>query len=117
MPPHFDVEGRRQTREGRSNRALTDDALLRIYLDRKADSFVARFRHIATELREAVGAVGAQVDQIGETIDRNIGQPLGIGQGLWRIKKRSFVMQQQLHPAELKLFDTSARASGQISGP
>jgi hypothetical protein len=37
---------------------------------------------------------------------------LGIGQGLWRIKSRSFVVQHQMHPAELELFDTSARASG-----
>ena len=37
---------------------------------------------------------------------------LGTGQGLWRIKDRSFVVQHQLHPAELELFDTSARASG-----
>lgn len=37
---------------------------------------------------------------------------LGTGQGLWRIKNRSFVVQHQLHPAELELFDTSARASG-----
>lgn len=29
---------------------------------------------------------------------------LGTGQGLWRIKHRSFVC--QLHPAELELFDT-----------
>ncbi|MFI2478765.1 hypothetical protein [Nocardia xishanensis] len=76
MPPHFDDEGRRQTRQGRSTRALTDDELLRIYLDREAGSFAARFRHTAAELREAVGAVGTQVDQIGEAIDRNIGQPL-----------------------------------------
>jgi hypothetical protein len=39
---------------------------------------------------------------------------LGVGQGLWRIKERSFVVQQQLHPAELELFDTSARASGNL---
>ncbi|MEU4460650.1 hypothetical protein AB0F85_25160 [Nocardia fluminea] len=76
MPPHFDDEGRRQTRQGRSTWALTDDELLRIYLDREAGSFAARFRHTAAELREAVGAVGAQVDQIGEAIDRNINQPL-----------------------------------------
>jgi hypothetical protein len=37
---------------------------------------------------------------------------LGTGQGLWRIKSRSFVVQHQMHPAELELFDTSARASG-----
>jgi len=34
---------------------------------------------------------------------------LGVGQGLWRIKERSFVCQHQLHPAELALFDTSSR--------
>lgn len=37
---------------------------------------------------------------------------LGVGQGLWRIKARSFVTQHQLHPAELALFDTSSRAAG-----
>lgn len=34
---------------------------------------------------------------------------LGVGQGLWRIKNRSFVIQHQLHPGELELFDTSSR--------
>ncbi len=34
---------------------------------------------------------------------------LGVGQGLWRIKDRSFVCQHQLHPAELELFDTTGR--------
>lgn len=34
---------------------------------------------------------------------------LGVGQGLWRIKDRSFVVQHQLHPAELTAFDTTSR--------
>lgn len=34
---------------------------------------------------------------------------LGVGQGLWRIKDRSFVCQHQLHPEELALFDTTTR--------
>ncbi|MDR1426420.1 MAG: ATP-binding protein, partial [Bifidobacteriaceae bacterium] len=34
---------------------------------------------------------------------------LSTGQGLWRIKDRSFVVQHQLHPAELALFDTTQR--------
>ena len=38
---------------------------------------------------------------------------LGVGQGLWRIRDRSFVCQHQLHPAEATLFDTSARAAAQ----
>lgn len=37
---------------------------------------------------------------------------LGTGQGLWRIKDRSFVVQHQLHPAELAAFDTTSRMTG-----
>ena len=38
---------------------------------------------------------------------------LGTGQGLWRIKDRSFVVQHQFHPAELAAFDTTARMTGE----
>jgi hypothetical protein len=38
---------------------------------------------------------------------------LGVGQGLWKIKSRSFVTQHQLHPAELELFRTDARYLGE----
>ncbi|MFT3799065.1 ATP-binding protein [Microbacterium sp.] len=42
---------------------------------------------------------------------------LGTGQGLWRIKDRSFVVQHQLHPSELAVFDTTSRmTSGNRSG-
>lgn len=34
---------------------------------------------------------------------------LSTGQGLWRIKDSSFVVQHQMHPNELKLFDTTKR--------
>ena len=37
---------------------------------------------------------------------------LGTGQGLWRIKDRSFVIQHQLHPDELAAFDTTTRMTG-----
>ncbi|MFC5728091.1 MULTISPECIES: hypothetical protein [Nocardioides] len=37
---------------------------------------------------------------------------LGTGQGPWRIKHRSFVVQHQMHPAELELFDTTGRMTG-----
>lgn len=50
------------------------------------------------------------------TTERKLLPGLGVGQGLWRIKERSFVVQQQLHPAELALYDTSARASGLAPG-
>lgn len=70
--PHFDDEGRRQTRQGRSTRALTDDELLRVYLDREAGSFAARFRQTSDELRSAVGAIGGQVDDVAAAIEENI---------------------------------------------
>ena len=37
---------------------------------------------------------------------------LGVGQGLWKIKSRSFISQHQLHPVELELFRTDARYLG-----
>jgi len=59
-------------------------------------------------------------DQLGTTAaalgltgtERTLLPTLGTGQGLWRIKDRSFVVQHQLHPAELALFETGARARG-----
>ncbi|MDR2931343.1 MAG: ATP-binding protein [Propionibacteriaceae bacterium] len=41
---------------------------------------------------------------------------LSTGQGLWRIKDRSFVVQHQLHPAEMALFDTTARMTQESRG-
>jgi len=76
MPPHFDDEGRRQTRQGRSTRALTDDELLRVYLDREAGSFAARFRQTSDELRSAVGAISGQVDDVAAAIEENIAEPI-----------------------------------------
>ena len=59
-------------------------------------------------------------DQIGPTAtalgltgtEQQLLPNLGVGQGLWRIKARSFVCQHQLHPDELALFDTNSRAAG-----
>jgi len=76
VPPHFDDEGRRQTRQGRSTRALTDDELLRVYLDREAGSFAARFRQTSKELRSAVGAIGGQVEDVAAAIEQNIAEPI-----------------------------------------
>ena len=58
-------------------------------------------------------------DQLGTTAktlgltgtERELLPTLGTGQGLWRIKERSFVVQHQLHPAEYELFDTTSRMS------
>jgi type IV secretory pathway VirB4 component len=58
-------------------------------------------------------------DQLGSTsaalgltgTEQSLIPTLGTGQGLWRIKNRSFVVQHQMHPAELELFDTTGRMS------
>jgi hypothetical protein len=58
-----------------------------------------------------------EFDQLGTTAtalgltgtEQSLLPTLGTGQGLWRIKHRSFVVQHQLHPAELQLFDTTGR--------
>lgn len=59
-------------------------------------------------------------DQLGPTsaalgltgTEQSLIPTLGTGQGLWRIKHRSFVVQHQMHPAELELFDTTGRMTG-----
>lgn len=56
-------------------------------------------------------------DQLGSTAtalglsgtEQHLLPALGTGQGLWRVKDRSFVVQHQLHPDELAAFDTTAR--------
>jgi hypothetical protein len=62
-------------------------------------------------------------DQLGSTAtalgltrtEQQLLPTLGTGQGLWRIKHRSFVAQHQLHPAELELFDTTRRMTSNDS--
>lgn len=67
--------------------------------------------------RQESDQLGVTAKALGLTAtERKLLPSLGVGQGLWRIKERSFVVQQQLHPAELELFDTSARASGLTPG-
>jgi len=59
-------------------------------------------------------------DQLGSTAialgltgtEQNLLPALGTGQGLWRVKDRSFLVQHQLHPEELAAFDTTARMTG-----
>jgi hypothetical protein len=56
-------------------------------------------------------------DQLGSTAaalgltgtEQRLLPTLGTGQGLWKIKDRSFVVQHQLHPRELAAFDTTQK--------
>lgn len=60
--------------------------------------------------RQEADQIGATAAALGLTsTEQELLPTLGTGQGLWRIKERSFLTQHQLHPAELALFDTAAR--------
>ncbi|AMG82885.1 MULTISPECIES: ATP-binding protein [Micrococcales] len=60
--------------------------------------------------RQESDQLGATAQALGLTgTEQKLLPGLGVGQGLWRIKDRSFVTQHQLHPAELELFRTDAR--------
>lgn len=64
--------------------------------------------------RQASDQLGATAQALGLTgTEQQLLPGLGTGQGLWRIKDRSFVVQHQLHPDELAMFDTTARMIGQ----
>jgi hypothetical protein len=62
-----------------------------------------------------------EADQLGSTAralgltgtEQKLLPGLGTGQGLWRIKDRSFVVQHQLHPAEFAAFDTTSRMTAE----
>ena len=59
--------------------------------------------------------LGNTADALGLTgTEQKLIPGLGVGQGLWRIKDRSFVVQHQLHPAELRAFDTTARMTDKV---
>lgn len=63
--------------------------------------------------RQETDQLGAAAQALGLTgTEQKLLPTLGTGQGLWRIKDRSFVAQHQLHPDELAAFDTTARMTG-----
>jgi hypothetical protein len=62
--PHFDDGGRRVTRHGASTRAITDDELLELYLDREAEAFERRFRRTANELATGLESVASEMFQV-----------------------------------------------------
>jgi hypothetical protein len=60
--------------------------------------------------RQESDQLGSTAEALGLTgTEQGLLPNLGTGQGLWRIKDRSFVVQHQLHPDELRIFDTTAR--------
>jgi len=60
--------------------------------------------------RQEPDQLGGTATALGLTgTEQKIIPTLGTGQGLWRIKDRSFVVQHQLHPNDLTTFDTTTR--------
>ena len=60
--------------------------------------------------RQEADQLGATATALGLTsTEQSLLPGLATGHGLWRIKDRSFVVQHQLHPAELEAFDTTSR--------
>ena len=54
--------------------------------------------------------LGVTAQMLGLTgTERKLLPSLGTGQGLWKIKEMSFLVQAQLHPDELTAFDTRSR--------
>ena len=63
--------------------------------------------------RQESDQLGATAQALGLTgTEQGLLPGLGTGQGLWRIKNRSFVVQHQLHPAELAMYETGQKARG-----
>ena len=70
----------------------------------------AETRIVYRQESDQLGATSAALGLTGT--EQSLIPTLGTGQGLWRIKHRSFVVQHQMHPAELDLFDTTGRMTG-----
>ncbi|QCX27732.1 VirB4 family type IV secretion system protein [Nocardioides jishulii] len=70
----------------------------------------AETRIVYRQESDQLGATSAALGLTGT--EQSLIPTLGTGQGLWRIKNRSFVVQHQMHPDELALFDTTGRMTG-----
>jgi hypothetical protein len=71
----------------------------------------AETRIVYRQETDQLGATGQALGLTGT--EQKLLPGLSTGQGLWRIKDRSFVVQHQLHPAELAAFDTTGRMTGE----
>jgi len=74
----------------------------------------AETRIVYRQESDQLGATSAALGLTGT--EQSLIPTLGTGQGLWRIKHRSFAVQHQMHPAELELFDTTGRMTGNPNG-
>ncbi|MGP5390309.1 ATP-binding protein [Glutamicibacter arilaitensis] len=86
---------------GSANRALANSLLA------NAETRIV-YRQEQDQLASTATALGLTGTELG------LLPGLGTGQGLWKIKDRSFVIQHQLHPDELELFDTTSRMTRKV---
>ena len=69
----------------------------------------AESRIIYRQESDQIGTTGKTLGLTGT--EQKLLPSLGTGPGLWRIKESSYVVQHQLHPEELRVFDTTQRMS------
>jgi hypothetical protein len=108
-PPHYDAEGRRVTRYNKSTRALTDEELLDIYLDREAAKFEQRFRRTASDLLASLRDVAATVEDMSVNLDDRVTRLHGAA---WEAADEA---QQSKSVAE-RLEDDMRRLQSQVEG-
>ena len=82
--------------QGSANRALATSLLAN-----------AETRNIYRQESDQLGITAKTLGLTGT--EQKLLPTLSTGQGLWRIKDRSFIVQHQMHPSELALFDTTSR--------
>jgi hypothetical protein len=75
----------------------------------------AESRIIYRQESDQIGTTGKTLGLTGT--EQKLLPSLGTGQGLWRIKESSYVVQHQLHPEELRVFDTTQRMSQNPPNP
>ncbi len=75
----------------------------------------AESRIIYRQESDQIGTPGKTLGLTGT--EQKLLPSLGTGQGLWRIKESSYVVQHQLHPEELRVFDTTQRMSQNPPNP
>lgn len=75
----------------------------------------AESRIIYRQESDQIGTTGTTLGLTGT--EQKLLPSLGTGQGLWRIKESSYVVQHQLHPEELRVFDTTQRMSQNPPNP
>lgn len=73
----------------------------------------AETRIVYRQESDQLGTTAASLGLTGT--EQSLLPTLGTGQGLWRIRDRSFVVQHQMHRTELALYDTSQRAAALTS--